>query len=241
MTIKSLFSFFVRTNFAAALPDLFIKVSGNATSILALPILPSLTSALDFLLSSKSLNSCFFAKYDAVSRPILWRVPSYSFPGFPSPMIVIIDYLYPFLAQSAKKAYNLPMEESSIVAEEKKPNGFWEFLKAVIISILIVIPVRAYVAQPFIVDGASMEPTFRGGDYLIIDELSFQFRAPERGEVIVFRYPQDPSQRYIKRIIGLPGETLRIQGGQVFVFRDGAAQALDELAYLAQFVSTSGD
>lgn len=109
------------------------------------------------------------------------------------------------------------MEESPIVAEEKKTNGFWEFLKAVIISILIVIPIRAYVAQPFIVDGASMEPTFQGGDYLIIDELSFQFRAPERGEVVVFRAPPHPSQFYIKRIIGLPGETVEIRNSAVYI------------------------
>ncbi|OGZ24240.1 MAG: signal peptidase I [Candidatus Nealsonbacteria bacterium RIFCSPLOWO2_01_FULL_43_32] len=117
----------------------------------------------------------------------------------------------------------------------------WEISKIVIVALLIVVPIRYFIFQPFFVRGQSMEPNFFQGDYLIIDELSYQFRAPERGEVIVLKYPQDPSQRYIKRIIGLPGETLRIQGGQVFVFRDGAAQALDELAYLAQFVSTSGD
>ena len=130
------------------------------------------------------------------------------------------------------------MEESSIVAEEKKPNGFWEFLKAVIISILIVIPVRAYVAQPFIVDGASMEPTFRGGDYLIIDELSFQFRAPERGEVIVFRAPPHPSQFYIKRIIGLPGETVEIRDSIVYVTTvTEQTMTLDE-AYLPVSLAT---
>ncbi len=117
----------------------------------------------------------------------------------------------------------------------------WEILKIVIIALLIVVPIRYFVFQPFFVRGQSMEPNFYQGDYLIVDELSYQLRAPERGEVIVFKYPQDPSQRYIKRIIGLPGETVKVQGGQVFVYKDGEAQSLDELTYLSQSVSTAGD
>ena len=79
----------------------------------------------------------------------------------------------------------------------------WEVSKIVIIAILIVVPIRYFVFQPFFVRGQSMEPNFHGGDYLIVDELSYQFRAPERGEFIVFKYPNDPSQRYIKRIVVL--------------------------------------
>lgn len=117
----------------------------------------------------------------------------------------------------------------------------WEILKILIIALLIVAPIRYFIFQPFFVRGQSMEPNFHQGDYLIIDELSYRFRAPQRGEVVVFKYPQDPSQRYIKRIIGLPGETVKIQNSQVFIYKDGQEQALDELAYLSQFVSTSGD
>ena len=117
----------------------------------------------------------------------------------------------------------------------------WEISKIVIIALLIVVPIRYFVFQPFFVRGQSMEPNFYQGDYLIIDELSYQFRAPQRGEVIVFKYPNDPSQRYIKRIIGLPGETVKIQEGQVFIYQDGKMQALDELAYLSQFSQTLGD
>jgi len=117
----------------------------------------------------------------------------------------------------------------------------WEISKIVIIALLIVVPIRYFVFQPFFVRGQSMEPNFYQGDYLIIDELSYQFRAPQRGEVIVFKYPNDPSQRYIKRIIGLPGETVKIQEGKVFIEQDGEIQALDELAYLSQFSQTLGD
>lgn len=62
-----------------------------------------------------------------------------------------------------------------------------------------------------------MEPTFDNGQYLIIDEISYHLANPERGDVIVFRYPRDPSQYFIKRVIGLPGETVKIQNGKVSV------------------------
>jgi len=117
----------------------------------------------------------------------------------------------------------------------------WDISKIVIIALLIVVPIRYFVFQPFFVRGQSMEPNFYQGDYLIIDELSYQFRAPQRGEVIVFKYPQDPSQRYIKRIIGLPGEIITIQGGKVFISQDGVNQPLEEIGYLLQVVQTSGD
>jgi len=116
----------------------------------------------------------------------------------------------------------------------------WEISKIVIIALLIVVPIRYFVFQPFFVRGQSMEPNFHNGDYLIIDELSYQFRLPQRGEVIVFKYPQDPSQRYIKRIIGLPGETIKIQEGKVSIYQDGEIQALEE-DYLSQFTQTPGN
>jgi len=92
-----------------------------------------------------------------------------------------------------------------------------ELLKFAAIAILIVIPIRLFIAQPFIVNGSSMVPTFTDGDYLIIDEISYRFNDPGRGEVIVFRFPNDPSKFFIKRIIGLPGETVEIRGGNVFI------------------------
>ncbi len=93
-------------------------------------------------------------------------------------------------------------------------------LKVVIISLAIVIPIRYYVIQPFFVIGASMEPNFQTGDYLVIDQLSYFFREPRRGEVIVFHFPFDTRQYYIKRIIGLPNETIEIRDNQVFIKND---------------------
>jgi len=104
----------------------------------------------------------------------------------------------------------------------------WEVAKIVIISLLIVIPIRYFLFQPFFVKGQSMEPNFENGDYLIIDEISYRLRAPQRGEVIVFKYPENPSQRYIKRIAGLPGETIEIKDGEVIIFENNQRQVGEE-------------
>lgn len=93
----------------------------------------------------------------------------------------------------------------------------WETAKIVIISLAIIIPIRYFLFQPFFVRGASMEPNFEDNEYLIIDEISYRFNQPERGDVIIFRYPRDPSQFYIKRIVGLPGETITIKDGEITI------------------------
>lgn len=99
----------------------------------------------------------------------------------------------------------------------------------VVLVVLIVLPVRIFIAQPFVVDGDSMVPTFKDHDYLIIDELTYRFSDPSRGDVVVFRYPGDPSVFYIKRIIGLPGERVAIARGEVSITRaDGSTLVLDE-------------
>jgi len=96
----------------------------------------------------------------------------------------------------------------------------WEIVKVVSISLAIILPVRYYLIQPFYVKGASMEPNFHDHEYLIIDEISYRFKAPERGQVVVFRYPRNPQEYYIKRIIGLPGEEVQIKDGQVTIYNE---------------------
>ncbi len=94
---------------------------------------------------------------------------------------------------------------------------FLEILKFTAMAILIVAPIRFFIAQPFIVKGESMDPTFADGQYLIVDELTYRNHAPERGDVIVFKYPKDPKKYFIKRIIGLPNETVKIDAGKVSI------------------------
>lgn len=118
----------------------------------------------------------------------------------------------------------------------------WDFFKVVIVSILIVVPIRYYVFQPFFVKGASMEPNFNDGEYLIVDELSYRFKNPQRGEVVVFRYPANPKEFYIKRLIALPGETVQINDGKVFIFNNEFTngKVLEE-KYLPENLKTYGN
>ncbi len=116
-----------------------------------------------------------------------------------------------------------------IDSREKNENFFTELLKFIIIAAIIVFPIRLFIAQPFIVSGASMNPTFLNGQYLIVDELSYRLGAPARGDVIIFRYPKDPKEFFIKRIIALPGERLTIVNGVVRVTEtSGKTILLDE-------------
>ena len=92
-----------------------------------------------------------------------------------------------------------------------------EIVRFSLIAILIVFPIRLFIAQPFIVSGASMEPNFHSGEYLIVDQVSYYMHQPMRGEVIVFKYPRDPSKYFIKRVIGLPGDTIIIEKGVVTI------------------------
>lgn len=113
-----------------------------------------------------------------------------------------------------------PIQAPKEKNEKKKSESFWdwkEWGKLALVAVFIVIPFRLYIAQPFIVDGASMDPTFNTGQYLIVDELSYRFETPQRGSVLIFKYPLDPSKYFIKRIIGLPGETVNIKDGIVTI------------------------
>ncbi len=124
----------------------------------------------------------------------------------------------------------------------KERSVFGEFLQVILISIAIILPVRYFLIQPFIVRGASMEPNFYEGEYLIIDELSYFLREPHRGEVVVFRFPHNPSTYYIKRIIGVPGDTVEVRNGEVSIkTKDGTTIPFNEGVYLPPAIRTSPD
>jgi len=84
--------------------------------------------------------------------------------------------------------------------------------------LLIILPISYFVFQPFIVQGSSMEPNFYDKQYLVVDELTYRFHEPQRGDVLVLHYPKDPKQYFIKRIIGLPGEKVKIDSGHVVIY-----------------------
>ncbi len=102
---------------------------------------------------------------------------------------------------TSEGAVNLPEQQS-----------WWDIVRFIFVALLIVIPIRILFAEPFVVSGSSMFPTFKNGDYLIVDKISYKVGDPDRDDVVVFKFPNDTKKYFIKRIIGLPGETIDVRG-----------------------------
>lgn len=135
----------------------------------------------------------------------------------------------------------------------------WEVIKVFFWALIIIIPIRTFLFQPFFVQGASMEPNFENGDYLIINELGYKeadinigglhilsvdsFKELKRYDVAVFRYPVNPRQFFIKRVIGLPGERVKIENGKIKIYNNQNPDGfiLDESGYLSLNMFTTGD
>jgi signal peptidase I len=121
--------------------------------------------------------------------------------------------------------------EPEIIPEPAEPprsgSGLLSFivdvLETLILSLVLFVGINAISAR-IRVDGASMEPTLHTGEFVIVNKLAYKFTAPKQGDIIVFHFPRDPQEEYIKRVIGLPGDQISIQGGQVYV----NGQPLDE-------------
>ena len=144
-----------------------------------------------------------------------------------------------------KNIKNNSSEEWFNKLEKKKKNSvatfIFELIKVVLISVAIVVPVRYFLIQPFLVKGASMEPNFHDKEYLIINEIGYRIDPPQRGDVVVIRYPKDPKQYFLKRVIGLPNETIKINDGEVFIYNSENPQGFRlEESYLEEGVDTYG-
>lgn len=125
-----------------------------------------------------------------------------------------------------------------------------EIIKILFLAFVIITPIRVFLFQPFFVQGASMEPNFEDGQYLVINELGYKktyiaepFKELKRGDVVVFHYPKDPRQYFIKRVIGLPGEKIKISEGAVSIFNKENPEGflLNEIGYLSKGLKTQGD
>ena len=131
-------------------------------------------------------------------------------------------------------------ETSSIEEEESSTgSGFWRFIRDVletlVLAILLFLAINAVSAR-IRVDGSSMVPTLRDGQFVMVNRLAYKLGEPSHGDVVVFHYPRDPEQEYIKRIIGLPGDTIEMMGGHVYV----NDQLIDE-PYIAADARNTGE
>ncbi len=142
--------------------------------------------------------------------------------------------------------------------QESMKDFIIEVVKMFFLALVIIVPVRMFLFQPFIVRGASMEPTFVEREYLIVNEFGYKntpvsilgkdiitvkpHKNLERKDIVVFRAPKDETQYYIKRVIGLPGETVEINNGVVMIYNDASPEGrvLDESAYLPEGRKTNG-
>ncbi len=137
---------------------------------------------------------------------------------------------------------------SDVVSNEENEHGwtvslgvfFLEVIKIAVLAGITIGLVRYFLFKPFYVQGQSMQPTYFQNEYLIVDELTYDFRAPERGEVIVFHPPVDPSQFYIKRVIGLPGERIEVHDGKIIIYNKKHPQGI-VLTEPYEAQSTSGN
>jgi signal peptidase I len=91
-----------------------------------------------------------------------------------------------------------------------------DILETLVLSIVLFVSINMISAR-IRVDGASMEPTLVSGEYVIINRLSYRLGSPQRGDIIVFHFPRDPKEEYIKRVIGLPGDEVEVKNGTVYV------------------------
>lgn len=136
------------------------------------------------------------------------------------------------------------MEQPQTAAIKERPSKrkqFFDLLRFIVVVLAIIIPLRLLIAQPFIVSGDSMSPTLDSKNYLIVDQVSYRFHDPKRGDVIVFTPPHDPNKFYIKRIIGLPGETVTLDGTSIHIVNNEQPEGftIDEEPYISYPVSTS--
>lgn len=111
----------------------------------------------------------------------------------------------------------LPVESEEAGFTKRFLLGFFDLFKTVILIVALTYAIRFFVIQPFIVEGQSMEPSFHNNDYLITEKITLRMRQIERGEIIIFHPPENPAINYIKRVVGLPGDTINIRDGKVMI------------------------
>ena len=134
--------------------------------------------------------------------------------------------------QPPKETESRAEEEAEVTTTVRSIAIFvWDLVKIFFTAFVLVwLIIRPFIAEPFVVSGSSMVPNFHNREYLIVEKLTYRFGEPQRGDVIVFKYPIDPDQYFIKRVIGLPGERVLVSQGRVVVKNEAKPEGfvLDE-------------
>lgn len=122
--------------------------------------------------------------------------------------------------------------QSNVIPELSQPKAkrsgclsfLVDILETLVLSVVLFVSINIISAR-IRVDGASMEPTLVSGEYVIVSRLSYRLGNPQRGDIIVFHFPRDPKEEYIKRVIGLPGDEVEVRNGSVFVNGQGTDES----------------
>jgi signal peptidase I len=107
--------------------------------------------------------------------------------------------------------------EKAVIVAPRAKSVVREYAEALIIAVLLALVIRTFVVQAFKIPSGSMLPTLQIGDHILVNKFLYYFQPVERGDIIVFKFPQDETRDFIKRVIALPGETLEIRGKQVII------------------------
>lgn len=114
------------------------------------------------------------------------------------------------------------------MSEEKEKKSWQDtasdWLFSIIIAVVLALGIRTFLVEPYMVSGPSMRPTLQNEERLIVNKLVYYLREPQRGEIIVFKYPSDTRRDFIKRVIAVGGDTIEIRDGKTFV----NGEAIDE-------------
>jgi signal peptidase I len=130
-------------------------------------------------------------------------------------MFINVDNISDFFMEDITTPAAYQTEEKEI-SQTNYRRLFIDLFETIVLAVFLFIIINAVTAR-IRVDGSSMEPTLNNGEFVLVNKLAYKFGVPKSGEVIVFHYPRDPSQEYIKRVIGTPGNTVEISNGHVYV------------------------